>query len=38
VLSPVAQRLHNFAVGKLPDFATLNGNPLDVGQPYYLLR
>src|SRR5215475_7404588 len=29
VLSPVAQRLHGFCVGKLPDFATLNGNPLE---------
>jgi hypothetical protein len=38
VLSPVAQRQHGFAVGKLPDFSTLDGSPLDVGQPYYLLR
>ena len=29
VLSPVAQRLHGFAVGKLPDFSTLDGNPLE---------
>src|SRR5262249_26438442 len=29
VLSPVAQRRHGFSVGKLPDFATLSGNPLD---------
>lgn len=29
VLSPLAQRRRNFAVGKLPDFATLNGNPLE---------
>jgi hypothetical protein len=28
VLSPVAQRRHSFAVGRLPDFSTLNGNPL----------
>jgi hypothetical protein len=28
VLSPVAQRRHGFAVGRLPDFSTLNGNPL----------
>jgi hypothetical protein len=28
VLSPVAQRRHGFAVGSLPDFSTLNGNPL----------
>ncbi len=28
-LSPVAQRLHGFAVGKLPDFSTLDGNPLE---------
>ena len=27
-LSPVAQRRHGFAVGRLPDFSTLNGNPL----------
>ncbi|MBL8792790.1 MAG: hypothetical protein JNM56_02690 [Planctomycetia bacterium] len=29
VLSPRAQQRHGFAVGKLPDFATLNGNPLE---------
>jgi len=29
VLSPVAQRLHGFCVGKLPDFSTLDGNPLE---------
>jgi hypothetical protein len=29
VLSPLAQRLHGFYVGKLPDFATLDGNPLE---------
>jgi hypothetical protein len=28
VLSPAAQRRHGFAVGRLPDFSTLNGNPL----------
>ena len=28
-LSPVAQRLHGFAVGKLPDFSTLDGSPLE---------
>ena len=28
-MSPVAQRHHGFAVGKLPDFSTLNGNPLE---------
>jgi hypothetical protein len=28
VLSPVAQRRHGFTVGRLPDFSTLNGNPL----------
>ena len=28
-LSPVAQRRHGFAVGRLPDFSTLNGNPLE---------
>jgi hypothetical protein len=28
VLSPLAQRLHGFAVGKLPDISTLDGNPL----------
>ena len=27
-LSPRAQQRHHFAVGKLPDFSTLNGNPL----------
>ena len=29
VLSPVAQRLHGFAVCKLPDFSTLDGSPLE---------
>jgi hypothetical protein len=29
VLSPVAQRLHGFAVCTLPEFSTLNGNPLE---------
>jgi hypothetical protein len=29
VLSPRAQRTKGFAVGKLPDFSTLNGNPLE---------
>ena len=29
VMSPVAQKRHGFAVGKLPDFSTLNGNPLE---------
>ncbi len=29
VLSPVAQQRHGFAVGKLPDFSTLDGNPLE---------
>jgi hypothetical protein len=29
VLSPVAQRKHGFRVGKLPDFATLVGSPLE---------
>lgn len=29
VLSPVAQQRHGFSVGKLPDFATLSGNPLE---------
>lgn len=29
VLSPRAQQRHGFAVGKLPDFATLHGNPLE---------
>ena len=29
VLSPFAQARHRFAVGKLPDYSTLNGNPLD---------
>jgi hypothetical protein len=29
VLSPVAQRLNGFAVGKLPDFSTLDGSPLE---------
>jgi hypothetical protein len=28
VLSSVAQRRHGFAVGRLPDVSTLNGNPL----------
>ncbi len=28
VLSPVPQQRHHFAVGKLPDFSTLGGNPL----------
>ena len=28
-LSPAAQARHGFAVSKLPDFSTLNGNPLD---------
>jgi hypothetical protein len=28
-MSPVAQKRHGFAVGKLPDFSTLNGNPLE---------
>ena len=28
VLSPVAQRRHGFAVARLPDVSTLNGNPL----------
>jgi hypothetical protein len=27
-LSPRAQQRHHFAVGKLPDFSTLSGNPL----------
>src|SRR3954470_17925736 len=27
--SPYAQRKHGFAVGKLPDFSTLNGSPLE---------
>lgn len=27
-LSPVAQRRYGFAVGRLPDFSTLHGNPL----------
>jgi hypothetical protein len=27
-LSPAAQRRHGFAVGRLPDVSTLNGNPL----------
>src|SRR5262249_9649530 len=29
VLSPVAQGLHGFYVGKLPDFSTLDGSPLE---------
>jgi hypothetical protein len=29
VFSPVAQRRHGFAVGKLPDFSTLHGSPLE---------
>jgi hypothetical protein len=29
VLSPVAQRLHGFTVGKLPDFSTFDGSPLE---------
>jgi hypothetical protein len=29
VLSPVAQCRHGFSVGKLPDFSTLNGGPLE---------
>jgi hypothetical protein len=29
VLSPVAQRRYGFVVCKLPDFSTLNGNPID---------
>jgi len=29
VLSPRVQQRHGFAVGKLPDFATLHGNPLE---------
>jgi hypothetical protein len=29
VLSPVAQRKHHFTVGKLPDYSTLNGSPLE---------
>jgi hypothetical protein len=29
VLSPLAQRTKGFAVGKLPDFSTLNGSPLE---------
>jgi hypothetical protein len=29
VLSPLAQRERRFAVGKLPDFSTLNGSPLE---------
>jgi len=28
VLSPLAQARHGFTVGRLPDFATLGGNPL----------
>src|SRR5262245_59852893 len=29
VLSPVAQRRHDFAVARLPDVSTLHGNPLE---------
>jgi hypothetical protein len=29
ILSPLAQQGHHFAVGKLPDFSTLNGSPLE---------
>src|SRR5215475_567017 len=29
VLSPLAQRLHGFSVGKLMDFSTLSGNALE---------
>jgi hypothetical protein len=29
VLSPLAQARHGFAVGTLPGFSTLNGNPID---------
>jgi hypothetical protein len=29
VLSPLAQQQHHFAVGKLPDYSTLSGNPLE---------
>ncbi|HEY7427184.1 MAG TPA: hypothetical protein VH682_23320 [Gemmataceae bacterium] len=29
VLSPLAQQCQHFAVGKLPDFSTLNGSPLE---------
>jgi len=29
ILSSRAQSRHGFSVGKLPDFATLNGNPLE---------
>lgn len=29
VMSPTAQRLHGFFVGKLPDFSTLSGTPLE---------
>lgn len=28
-LSPTAQQRHGFAVSKLPDYSTLNGNPLE---------
>jgi hypothetical protein len=29
ILSPLTQQGHHFAVGKLPDFSTLNGSPLE---------
>ena len=29
VMSPLAQHRHGFTVGRLPDFSTLHGNPLD---------
>jgi hypothetical protein len=29
VMSPVAQKKHGFVVGRLPDFSTLNGTPLE---------
>src|SRR5947207_2167008 len=29
ILSPLTQQRNGFAVGKLPDSSTLNGNPLD---------
>jgi hypothetical protein len=29
VMSPVAQKRHGFTVGKLPDFSTLSGTPLE---------
>src|SRR5262249_58232223 len=28
-LSPLAQRRHSFAVGKLPDYSALDGSPLE---------